>query len=145
VPALGAAVALGVGLLIGALAINTGSNTHTRIVHVAVERTQTVPATVELPPGVHASAELRKVGSHLQLVLVGMPAPPPGQIYEMWLVAPHSQTPQPTDALFSVNHGGDGSVGVPASSQNVSEVLVTAEPLGGTLKPTRKPVIVAPT
>jgi anti-sigma-K factor RskA len=144
-PALAAAAALGVGLLIGALAINTGSSTqHTLVLHAGTEHAQVLQASVELPGHHNASAELRRVGSHLELVVVGMPAPPPGHIYEIWLVPPHSQTPLPTDALFSVTHQGDGSVGVPGSAQNVSEVLVTAEPLGGSLKPTRKPVIVAP-
>jgi hypothetical protein len=32
---------------------------------------------------------------------------------------------------------------VPGDRQGVSDVLVTAEPLGGSLKPTRTPVIVA--
>jgi hypothetical protein len=143
-PALGAAAALGVGLLIGALAIGSGTS-RVEVVHAATqERAQIVQAAVELPGDRHARAELRRVGSHLELVVVGMPAPPPGRIYEVWLVPPHSQTPLPTDALFSVTHQGNGSVGVPGSAQNVSEVLVTAEPLGGSLKPTRKPVIVAP-
>jgi hypothetical protein len=134
-PALAGGLALGVGLLVGALAINTGSTT---------ERTQVVQAAVELP-GHYATAELRRAGSHLELVVVGMPAPPKGRIYEVWLVPHGAQTPQPTDALFSVTHQGDGSVGVPGNAQDVSEVLVTAEPLGGSLKPTRKPVIVAST
>jgi anti-sigma-K factor RskA len=135
-PALAAAVALGIGLLVGAVAINTGS---------ATQRTQIVQAVVELPGHRHATAELRRVGSHLELVVVGMPAPPKGRIYEVWLVPRGAQTPQPTDALFGVTDQGDGSVDVPGSAQSVSEVLVTDEPLGGSLKPTRKPVIVAST
>ena len=45
--------------------------------------------------------------------------------------------------LFSVTHSGAGSVGVPGSLSGVSKVLVTDEPLGGSLKPTRTPIIVA--
>lgn len=134
VPALGAAAALGVGLLVGAFAINTGSTT---------TRTQTIRAVV-VEPGHNASAELRKVGSHLELVVEGMPAPPPGQIYEVWLER-GTQAPSPTDALFSVTSSGDGAVDVPGYVQGVSHVLVTAEPLGGTLKPTHNPVIIAST
>jgi hypothetical protein len=44
--------------------------------------------------------------------------------------------------LFSVTRTGSGSVGVPYL-RGVSKVLVTDEPLGGSLKPTREPVIVA--
>jgi Anti-sigma-K factor rskA len=127
---LAAALALGVGLLIGALAINTGSN----------GPTETIPAIV-VAPGHHASAVLRKAGSHLELVVVGMPAPPPGRIYEVWLER-GALAPEPTDVLFSVTRTGSGSVGVP-NLRGANRVLVTDEPLGGSLKPTRTPVIVA--
>ncbi len=131
VPSLASALALGAGLLIGALAINTGSS----------QPTEVLPAIV-VAPGHHATAELRKVGSHLELVVVGMPAPPPGRIYEVWLER-GAHAPEPTDALFSVTTAGRGSVGVSADLSGVSKVLVTDEPLGGSLKPTRTPVIVA--
>jgi Anti-sigma-K factor rskA len=132
-PALAATAALAAGLAIGALAINGATNTLTR--------TQTIQAAVATP-GHDATAALQKSGSHVVLVLTGMPAPPPGHIYEMWLER-GAQAPQPTDVLFSVTHSGGGSVGVPGSLEGVSKVLVTAEPLGGSLKPTREPVIVA--
>jgi anti-sigma-K factor RskA len=132
-PALAATAALAAGLAIGALAINGGTNT--------VTRTQTIEAAVATP-GYHATAALQKSGSHVVLVVTGMPAPPPGRIYEVWLER-GTQAPRPTDVLFSVTHSGGGSVGVPGSLEGVSKVLVTAEPLGGSLKPTRTPVIVA--
>jgi hypothetical protein len=130
-PALSAAAALGVGLLIGALAINSGSSVRTQIIRAEV-----------VAPGHRATAELRKVGAHLELVVVGMPAPPPGRIYEVWLER-GSLAPQPTNVLFSVTKTGDGTVGVPDDLKGLSHVLVTDEPLGGSLKPTRTPVIVA--
>ncbi len=130
VPALAGALAVGVGLLIGALAFKGEPS----------ERTQVIPAAV-VAPGYHATAELRKVGSHLELVVVGMPAPPPGRIYEVWLEH-GTAAPAPTDVLFSVTRAGDGSVVVPGNLRGVSKVLVTDEPLGGSLKPTRTPVIV---
>jgi anti-sigma-K factor RskA len=130
-PALAAVTALGIGLLVGALAINTGS----------VQRTQIIRAIV-VAPGHNATAELRKLGSNLQLEMSGMPAPPPGRIYEIWLER-GTQAPQPTTALFSVTSEGDGSVGVPGDLHGVSKVLVTDEPFGGSLKPTRNPVVIA--
>ena len=136
VPAFAAAAALGVGLLVGAFAINTGST-------VTRTQTQLIRAAV-LEPGHNASAELRKVGSHLELVVEGMPAPPRGRIYEVWLER-GTQAPAPTDALFSVTHHGAGDVDVPGNVSGVSKVLVTDEPLGGSPKPTRNPVIIAST
>jgi hypothetical protein len=129
-PALVGVLALGVGLAIGAFAISSGAS----------EKTEVIRAIV-VSPGHRATAELRKAGSHLELVVVGMPAPPPGRIYEVWLE--HGPAaPEPTDALFSVTKTGSGAVGVPGDLQGVSKVLVTDEPLGGSLKPTRTPVIV---
>lgn len=129
VPALAGALALGVGLVIGALAFSSGASVKTEVIHAAV-----------VAPGYHATAELRKVGSQLELVVVDMPSPPPGRIYEVWLEH-GAAAPQPTDALFSVTKSGSGSVGVPGNLHGVSKVLVTDEPLGGSLKPTRNPVI----
>ncbi|HEY7829242.1 MAG TPA: anti-sigma factor [Solirubrobacteraceae bacterium] len=136
VPAFAAAAALGVGLLVGAFAINTGST---------IQRTQTqVIRAAVVAPGHNARAELRKVGSHLELVVEGMPAPPRGRIYEVWLER-GTQAPAPTDALFSVTQHGEGDVDVPGNVTGVSKVLVTDEPLGGSPKPTRNPVIIAST
>jgi hypothetical protein len=129
-PALAGVLILGVGLAIGGLLFSSGSS----------ERTEVIRAVV-VSPDHRATAELRKVGSHLDLVVVGMPAPPPGRIYEVWLEH-GAAAPQPTDALFSVTKTGSGSVGVPGDLSGVSKVLVTDEPLGGSLKPTRTPVIV---
>jgi len=131
-PALVATGALAAGVLIGALALNTGSAQQTRVIQAQV-----------LPPaGRDATAALRKVGSHVQLQVTGMPAPALGRIYEVWL-KDGSGPPAPTDALFSVTGQGDGTVGVPGDLKGVSKVLVTEEPAGGSLKPTRSPVIVA--
>lgn len=131
VPALVAVCALGIGLLIGALAINTSSGEHAETIRAIV-----------VAPGSHATADLRAAGGHVQLIVEGLPAPPPGRIYEVWLER-GTQEPEPTDVLFSVTHTGHGTVAVPGGLQGISHVLVTDEPLGGSLKPTRKPIIVA--
>ncbi len=130
-PGLAGVLALGVGVAIGALALSSTTS---------ASRAEVIRAIV-VAPGHHATAELRKVGSHLELVVVGMPAPPAGRIYEVWLER-GAAAPEPTDALFSVTRAGSGSVGVPGDIRGVSKVLVTDEPLGGSLKPTRTPVIV---
>jgi hypothetical protein len=131
-PALAATGALAAGVLIGALAFNTHSS----------QRAQVVQAQVFVSTGHDATAALRKVGSHVQLQVTGMPAPALGRIYEVWL-KDGSQPPTPTDALFSVTGQGDGTVGVPGDLKGVTKVMVTEEPAGGSLKPTHSPVIVA--
>jgi Anti-sigma-K factor rskA/Putative zinc-finger len=130
-PGLVATGALAAGVLIGALALSTGS-----------PQTRVIQAQVLPPAGRDATAALRKVGSHVQLQVTGMPAPALGRIYEVWL-KDGSQPPQPTDALFSVTSQGNGTVGVPGDLKHVSKVMVTEEPAGGSLKPTHSPVILA--
>jgi hypothetical protein len=131
-PALVAIGALVAGLLIGTQAINLGP---------AQPTARVIQATVLPPAGRNATAALRKVGSHVELEVTGMPAPPLGRIYEVWLKR-GSQPPEPTDALFSVTDNGAGTVGVPGDLRGVSQVMVTDEPSGGSTKPTRSPVIV---
>lgn len=87
-----------------------------------------------------ASASVRQVGGHSELVVSRMPQPPAGKIYEVWL-AHGSGSPQPTNALFDVTRAGSASVAVPPSSTPVKELLVTAEPRGGSAHPTSAPVI----
>jgi hypothetical protein len=70
-----------------------------------------------------------------------MPQTAPDKVYEVWVK--RSGAPQPTDALFTVTGSGSATVGVPGSLGGVKEVMVTAEPLGGSKAPTSAPVIVA--
>jgi anti-sigma-K factor RskA len=126
------AVAMGVGLLIGVLVVGTGSQTPTT--HV------TSAQLASLPLG--AKAVLRQTGSHAELVVSGVSQPPRGKIYELWL-ARSGAAPQPTSALFGVTRAGDASVNVPGNLAGVRQVMVTAEPLGGSSHPTSSPIIVA--
>jgi Anti-sigma-K factor rskA len=87
-----------------------------------------------------ARASLRQAGSRAELVVSGMPQPPLGEIYEVWL-GRASASPQPTDALFGVTSSGSGSVNVPGSLHGVREVMVTREPLGGSSHPTSPPLL----
>ncbi len=127
-----AAVAMGVGLLIGALAIGTGSRTPAS--HVTSTR------LASAPPG--ARVILRQVGARAELVVSGVSQPPRGKIYEVWL-ARAGAAPQATNALFGVTRDGSASVDVPGNLTGVRQVMVTAEPLGGSAHPTSTPIIVA--
>jgi hypothetical protein len=87
-----------------------------------------------------AQASLQRIGSHAELIVSGMPEPPVGEVYEVWLNHA-SGPPQPTDALFTVTRAGNGSVDVPGPLQGVRSVTVTSEPLGGSSSPTSPPVL----
>ena len=122
--ALGGLAAVVVALVIGLALGSSGS-----------PATRTIAASV-------GDASVQVSGSHAELVVHHLPPPPPGHIYEMWLQR-GQQPPSPTRALFSVTSAGTGDVGVPGDLKGVSRVLVTAEPAGGSLKPTSMPVVVA--
>jgi hypothetical protein len=129
---LATALAMGVGLLIGAVAIDTGSQAP--VTHVTSAKLASLPAG--------ARAVLRQAGNHAELVVSGVSQPPRGKIYELWL-ARAGAAPQPTSALFGVTRAGDASVNVPGNLAGVHQVMVTAEPLGGSTRPTSSPIIVA--
>jgi anti-sigma-K factor RskA len=93
-------------------------------------------------PARAAAAYVRLQGGRGELVLARMPAAAPGHIYEVWLKR-DGEPVQPTSSLFGVTSAGTAAVDVPGNLRNVSQVLVTAEPLGGSSVPTSAPVIVA--
>jgi hypothetical protein len=80
------------------------------------------------------------VGTRAELIVSGMPEPPIGEVYEVWLNRA-SEPAQPTDALFTVTSSGNGAVDVPGALRSVREVMVTSEPLGGSSKPTSAAVL----
>jgi hypothetical protein len=92
---------------------------------------------------VGASATLRQHDGHAELSVSHMPKPGLGRIYEVWL-SRGSGNAQPTNALFSVSSKGDGETDVPSNLQGIHTVMVTSEPAGGSVRPTRKPVIEIP-
>lgn len=98
-----------------------------------------IAATVSYP---HAKAVLHRSGARLWLTVSHMPLPGKGRIYQVWLQRGQA-APDPTAALFAPTADGAGEVALPASAVKASEVLVTSEPEGGSLAPTRTPVIVA--
>jgi hypothetical protein len=89
-----------------------------------------------------AHVVLKVSGGRGQLLARGMPAPPSGKVYEVW-VKHGSANPNPTDALFDVTRSGQATVSVPGSLSGQVTVMVTAEPRGGSLVPTSAPVVVA--
>jgi anti-sigma factor RsiW len=101
---------------------------------------RTVVAQVDVPG---AKAQMRMTSDGAKLVVSGMPAPPDGRVYQVWLRRGAGRPPEPTDALFSVSRAGHATVDVPGKLDGVDAVLVTNEPLGGSRQPTRPPVITA--
>lgn len=130
-PALVAAVtALVVGVGVGGYLIGNAST--------GGGGARVVAAKVSFPA---AHASVRTEGDEASLDLANMPPPPRGRVYQVWLKR-DGQPPRPTRALFVVR---SGSVTIPGGIKGADQVMVTDEPPGGSLAPTRQPVIVART
>lgn len=128
---LGAALAAACGLAVGGIFLGSGGQLHSQTVSAQVAST-----------AAGGRAQLVRTGTHAELVVSGIPQPPRGHIYEVW-VAGANGVPQPTDALFSVDRAGRGSIDVPGSLRGLRRLMVTAEPLGGSRHPTSAPIIIA--
>jgi anti-sigma-K factor RskA len=80
-------------------------------------------------------ARLEVEGDSARLVAEDLPAPPEGRVYEVWLMPEGSDTPEPTDVLFTPRGDGSAEAAIP-SVEDVSQVLVTDEPRAGSDEPT---------
>ena len=68
-------------------------------------RRRTIPFQSTLP---QASAELEVDGDSATLVANGLPAPPAGKTYMVWLARP-GHAPEPTSALFTPRRDGSAT------------------------------------
>ncbi len=136
----GAAVALllGVALGFGIGAATDEERTKTQ----TVVQVRTVQATVTPAAAPRGTAVIVVRNGVATLRVRGLPLPPEGKVYEVWLLRRGAAAPSPTDALFSVSTSGNGRVALP-SVRGVEQVLVTAEPAGGSQAPTSQPFISA--
>jgi anti-sigma factor RsiW len=133
--AMAAALLLALGVALGSLLSGggNGSGGGHRVVAAVVDRSR-VPdasATVSLPAGKRGPAQLR---------VTGLPAPRPGQVYEIWLKRGAQLQPGP---LFNVDSSGAGAGAIPDDLEGVSAVLVTRERTGGAKVPSEAPIISA--
>jgi anti-sigma-K factor RskA len=130
-PAAMAASALVAAGVIGGIVLTTGNDT------------KTVTGTVQIASAPAARASLQLSDDATKLQVRRMPPPPAGKVYQVWLKRPN-QDPAPTTALFRTDSSGSADVEIQRGRlKGVDQVLVTAEPDGGSMKPTSAPVIVA--
>jgi len=98
---------------------------------------ETVTARADAPAGVAASVE--RTGDQGILRVSGLPQRTDG-IYEVWIARDGKVEPS---TLFQVNRDGDGAAAIPRGLDGADQVMVTLEPRGGSVQPTRAPIIVA--
>lgn len=138
--AAGAALALLVGVALG---FGIGSATDDEPTRTqTVVQVRTVQARVDPAAAPRGTAVIVMRNGVATLRVRGLPVPPAGKVYEVWLLRRGAAAPSPTDALFSVSTQGSGRVALP-SVRGVEAVLVTAEPSGGSQAPTSQPFISA--
>jgi anti-sigma-K factor RskA len=101
---------------------------------------RTVPAQVASSTA--AVAHVAVQGGRATLQVRGLPAAPEGQVYQVWLKTGDG-APRPTHTLFTVRPDGRAAVNVDEAVDGVDELLVTAEPTGGSTAPTSAPVLTA--
>jgi anti-sigma-K factor RskA len=89
-----------------------------------------------------ASAVLRTTGDTTELAVSRMPAPPSGRVYQVWLKR-DGEAPEPTHTLFNVRSDGKATVRITEPVDHADQLLVTAEPSGGSIVPTSNPVLKA--
>ncbi len=93
-----------------------------------------------IPKGGARARAVVRIGAHeATLVVTRLAAPPPGRVYQAWVVRRGSPA-TPTGALFSVPLSGDTRILLPPL-RNITQVLVTAEPPRGSPKPTPPPIV----
>lgn len=105
---------------------------------------RTIVAKVDRKAAPNASAALRVVDGSGTLEVQGMENPSRGRVYQVWLQR-GDMGPTPTNALFTVRSDGTASVSVPGDLDEVDQVMVTAEPAGGSSVPSESPVIAVST
>jgi anti-sigma-K factor RskA len=124
-----AAAVLAAAAIVAGVQLASRGSGHARVIRALV-----IPSS--------ARAFVRLEAGRAKLIVVGMPAPPAGDIYEVWLKR-GTGAPIPTSALFGVTSSGAADVDVPGDLHGVRAVLVTPERFGGSERPTHEPVIVA--
>jgi len=89
-----------------------------------------------------ASAQLEVNGDTATVVANGLPTPPAGKTYMVWLTRP-GHAPEPTSALFTPRRDGSATASVTGDLDGVESVLVNTEPVGGSTTPTSTPFLTA--
>jgi anti-sigma-K factor RskA len=131
-PVLGAAAAALAAGLAGIVVLGDHPGTPSRGRVVAARITDPRLAT-------KAGAKVYLVGDHASLQVQGLPSPPRQRVYQIWLQAPN-RSPVPAGTTFTLR---SGTVAVRRPLHKGERVMVSVEPEGGSLTPTRPPLIVA--
>ncbi len=87
-----------------------------------------------------ARGALVQRGDRGELELRGLPAPPPGHVYQAWVM--RGGKPEP-DAVFTVDRQGASDVPLRGDLDGAQAVAISVEPEGGSDAPTTTPTVTA--
>jgi anti-sigma-K factor RskA len=105
------------------------------------ESTRTLQAQIDrsrLPDGSARLVVPEDHGAGSVLRVDGLTDPGRGRVYQVWVNRGGEVEPV---SIFDVDASGDGAAAVPESLDDVSAVMVTREPRGGSRQPTETPVL----
>lgn len=113
------------------------------IVFTGGESTERVPGQVLGAADSGASVAMVTSGDEHRLEVRGLKPAGAGREYQVWLRTGDG-APRPTKVLFNVNDEGRAEATIPDDLSATDDVLVTAEPNGGSPAPTSNPVLRVP-
>lgn len=99
------------------------------------------PHTTEAPQANGIVAKVVTEGNRAEVRLTNVQQLPDGKVLEAWVQRGNAVEPVP--ALFTPDHAGNASTTI-ENMKNVSLVMVTREPAGGTKVPTSEPFVKVP-
>jgi hypothetical protein len=88
-------------------------------------------------------AAIKLEGNQLELLVVGMPRPPRGKAYQVWVMERGTRKLVPTSAMLSPGRAGDAGVDVPGDYHDWYAVAVYVETLHHTASTRSGAVVVA--
>jgi anti-sigma-K factor RskA len=96
------------------------------------------------------TASARVAGAHARLVVHDgeatlaadhLPPPPGNRVYQVWIQPRGGGAVEPTSSLFVPRSDGTATVALPPQAVDSRQVMVSAEPRGGSAQPTTQPVL----
>jgi len=128
--ALAAVAVLATGVVAGYLAGGSGDPEGVDAVTLTARATDAAPAG--------AAATIVADGDAGTLRTDGLPDPPGGAVYQVWIRDGERIAPS---TVFVVDRDGAGVAAIPAGLEGGDEVMVTREPRGGSDAPTSAPLL----
>jgi anti-sigma factor RsiW len=109
---------------------------------VGTDGSSSTSHTTKVEPGANGiAAKVVTEGNRGELHLTGVKQLPKGRVLEAWVE--RAGVVEPVPALFAPDHAGRASTTI-EDMKNVTAVLVTREPEGGSKKPTTEPFVEVP-